>query len=143
MYNVPLQDCCSQGYDNGANMRGKINGVKARILEKNRCALFSPCGAHSLNRVGINAAKINSNVITFFGNIDSFYCLFAHSPARWEVLKKHVPLSLQSLSKTRWSERIQAVRPIVKHYPGVLAVLDKCHSWRDCYMSIPFSPKHK
>ena len=37
----------SQGYDNGANMRGKINGVKSRILEKNKCALFSPCGAHS------------------------------------------------------------------------------------------------
>lgn len=114
----------SQGYDNGANMRGEINGVKSRILEKNKCALFSPCGAHSLNRVGVNAAKLNPDVITFFGNIENFYSLFAHSPARWEVLKKHVTLSLQSLSETRWSERIQAVRPIVKHYPGILAVLD-------------------
>jgi len=123
-HNIPLEDCRSQGYDNGANMRGPINGVKARILEKNERALFSPCGAHSLNRVGVNAAKMNADVLTFFGNIESFYSFFSHSPARWEVLKKYVPLSLQSLSQTRWSERIQAVRPIVKHYPGVLKVLD-------------------
>jgi len=50
-------------------MRGQINGVKSRILEKNKYALFSPCGAHSLNRVEVNAAKINPDVITFFGNI--------------------------------------------------------------------------
>lgn len=122
--NVPLADCRSQGYDNGSNMRGDINGVKARLLELNDSAIFSPCGAHSLNRVGVNAAKLNHEVMTFFGNIGSFYCLFSHSPARWEMLKRHIPLSLQSLSETRWSERIQAVRPIVKHYPGVLKVLD-------------------
>ena len=65
-----------------------------------------------MNRVGVNAAKLNPEVITFFGNIENFYSLFAHSPARWDVLKKHVTLSLQSLSETRWSERIQAVLPI-------------------------------
>lgn len=121
---VPLSDCRAQGYDNGSNMRGHTKGVQSRILEKNPSAIFSPCGAHSLNRVGVNAAKLNHDVLTFFGNIDSFYSLFSSSPGRWELLKQHVPLSLQSLSETRWSERIQAVRPIVKHYPSILRVLD-------------------
>lgn len=121
---VPLSDCRAQGYDNGSNMRGHTKGVQSRILEKNQSAIFSPCGAHSLNRVGVNAAKLNHDVVTFFGNIDSFYSLFSSSPGRWELLKQHVPLSLQSLSETRWSERIQAVRPIVKHYPSILKVLD-------------------
>ncbi|KAJ8885308.1 hypothetical protein PR048_011505 [Dryococelus australis] len=38
------------------NMRGKVKGVKTRILEKNNQALFSPCGEHSVNRVCTNAA---------------------------------------------------------------------------------------
>ncbi|KAJ8892218.1 hypothetical protein PR048_004798 [Dryococelus australis] len=78
--------------------------------------------AHSLNRVGVNAAKLNHDVLKFFGNIESFYSLFSNSPGRWELLKQHVPLSLQSL--THWSERLQAVRPIVKHYPLILKVVD-------------------
>ncbi|KAJ8895921.1 hypothetical protein PR048_001262, partial [Dryococelus australis] len=83
-------------------------------LEKNEFAIFSPCGAHSLNRVGVNTAKLNHDLLTFFGNIESFYSL----------LKQHVPLSLQSLSETLWSERLQVVFPIVKHYPSILKVLD-------------------
>ncbi|KAJ8891497.1 hypothetical protein PR048_004025 [Dryococelus australis] len=65
--------------------------------------------AHSLNRVGIDAAKLNHDVLTFFGNIESFYSLFSSSPGRWELLKQHEPLSLQSLSEARWSERLQTV----------------------------------
>ncbi|KAJ8877328.1 hypothetical protein PR048_021782 [Dryococelus australis] len=59
---VPLADCLAQGTANGSNMRGHISGVQSRILEKkkkNEFAIFSPCGAHSLNRVGVNAAKLN------------------------------------------------------------------------------------
>jgi hypothetical protein len=105
-------------------MRGYTIGIQSRILENNQSAIFSPCGAHSLNRVGVNAAKLNHDVATCFGNIDSFYSLFSSSTGRWELLKQYVPLSLQSLSETRWSERLQAVRPIVKHYPSILKVLD-------------------
>ncbi|KAJ8893955.1 hypothetical protein PR048_006556 [Dryococelus australis] len=104
---VPLADCRAQGYDNGSNMRGHISGVQSRTLEKNEFAIFSPCGAYALNRVGVNAAKLNHDVMTFFGNIESFYSLFSIFPGRWELLKQHIPLSLQKLSETYWSERLQ------------------------------------
>nr|XP_048693202.1 zinc finger MYM-type protein 1-like [Caretta caretta] len=37
-----------QGYDNGANMRGCISGVQARLLAENPRAFFVPCACHSL-----------------------------------------------------------------------------------------------
>ncbi|KAJ8895810.1 hypothetical protein PR048_001148 [Dryococelus australis] len=42
-------------------------------LKKNEFAIFSPFRAHSLNRVVVNAAKLNHDVLTFFGNIEHFY----------------------------------------------------------------------
>lgn len=33
-YKIPLLDCRGQGYDNGANMSGKIKGVQLLFLEK-------------------------------------------------------------------------------------------------------------
>lgn len=33
-YKIPLLDCRGQGYDNGANMSGKIKGVQSLLLEK-------------------------------------------------------------------------------------------------------------
>ncbi|KAJ8887507.1 hypothetical protein PR048_013722 [Dryococelus australis] len=96
---IPLEDCRAQGYDNGSNMCGKVKGVKRRILEKNNQALFSPCGAHSLNRISVNTAKIFPEVVIFFCNVESMY-----------VFSRIV---LQD-----------AVLPIAKHYPRILKALD-------------------
>ncbi|GAA6098845.1 uncharacterized protein LOC113098882, partial [Tachysurus ichikawai] len=38
-------------------MKGKHQGVQARLLEKNPRAMFVPCGAHTLNLVIADAAK--------------------------------------------------------------------------------------
>ncbi|KAM0026014.1 putative transcription factor and/or regulators TTF-type(Zn) family [Helianthus debilis subsp. tardiflorus] len=46
---LDIGDMCGQGYDNGANMRGKNKGVQTRFLEKNPRAFYSACGCHSLN----------------------------------------------------------------------------------------------
>jgi hypothetical protein len=40
-----FKNCCGQGYDNGANMAGKYQGVQARLQEINERAQFVPlCG---------------------------------------------------------------------------------------------------
>ncbi|XP_065672123.1 uncharacterized protein LOC136089950 [Hydra vulgaris] len=41
--------CRGQGYDNGANMKGKKVGLQKRILDLNPLAFYLPCGSHSLN----------------------------------------------------------------------------------------------
>ena len=54
---LPIANLRGQGYDNGANMIGKENGVQRKILNINPRALFVPCSAHTLNLVVNDAAK--------------------------------------------------------------------------------------
>lgn len=67
---IDISDCRGQGYDNGANMSGKINGVQAQILLQQQklynLATFSPCASHTLNLVGVHAAGSSPEVSTFF-----------------------------------------------------------------------------
>lgn len=48
-HGIDIKDCRGQGYDNGANMSGKVKGVEVQILKKNDLATFSPCASHILN----------------------------------------------------------------------------------------------
>uniref|UniRef100_A0A2S2QHK7 Zinc finger MYM-type protein 1 n=1 Tax=Sipha flava TaxID=143950 RepID=A0A2S2QHK7_9HEMI len=50
-FKLKLSNCKGQGYDNGANMKGKNKGIQARILRTNPRAFSMPCGCHSLNLV--------------------------------------------------------------------------------------------
>jgi len=42
-----------------------------------------------------------------------------------EILSEEVGVSLESQSETRWSSRVSAIRPIVKHLPGILKSLNR------------------
>lgn len=74
---IPLQDCRGQGYDNGANMSGKVKGVQAQILKVNPLATFSPCASHTLNLVGVQSCP---EVAKFFGSVNRLHNLFSASP---------------------------------------------------------------
>lgn len=41
---LDIADIRGQGYDNGANMKGKHKGVQRRLLEVNPRAFYTPCG---------------------------------------------------------------------------------------------------
>lgn len=124
-YKIPLSDCRGQGYDNGSNMRGAYKGVQARILEDNNLALFSACACHSLNLCGEHAASSCREADTFFGVVQKLYNLFSSSPQRWEILQKKIGCSLNSTSQTRWSARVQSVKPVATHLPGLVEALDE------------------
>ncbi|XP_056466856.1 uncharacterized protein LOC130405715 [Gadus chalcogrammus] len=47
---IPFDDCRGQAYDNGANMKGRHQGVQARLLQKNPRAVFVPCDAQTTAR---------------------------------------------------------------------------------------------
>lgn len=120
---IPLQDCRGQGYDNGSNMKGAYKGVQAIILSKNNLAIYSACACHSLNLCGEQAAECCTAAITFFGAVQKLYNIFSSSPQRWEIFKKNVPNNLHSMSQTRWSARVDSVKPVARHLPGVLQAL--------------------
>ena len=101
---IPLVDCRAQGYDNAANMSGKYNGAQAIIKEQCPTAIFSPCGCHTLNLCGNDAAECVPEATTYFGTIQTIYTLFSCSPKRWEILAKRIGSSLHGISGTRWSD---------------------------------------
>ncbi|XP_050065351.1 zinc finger MYM-type protein 1-like [Aphis gossypii] len=83
---LDFKNCRGQGYDNGANMAGKYQGVQARLKEINKHAEFVPCAAHSLNLIGVHAASVSVKMISFFGIIQNIFNYFSGSTSRWEIL---------------------------------------------------------
>lgn len=105
-------------------MRGEYKGAQSFILRDNPLAVYSPCAAHSLNLCGVDSAECCPKAITFFGVIQRCYTIFSSSPQRWEILKNKIGCSLHSLSDTRWSARIDAVKPFANHLPGLQSALE-------------------
>ncbi|XP_069460610.1 zinc finger MYM-type protein 1-like [Ambystoma mexicanum] len=110
---IMLEHCRGQGYDNGANMKGKHSGFQARILALNPRAFVVPCGCHSLNLVVSDAALSSLDSVTLFGLLQRIYTLFSASTIRWKVLTNNVRnLTVKPLSDTRWESRIDSVKAV-------------------------------
>ena len=118
-HKIPLDDCRGQGYDNGSNMRGQYKGAQSRILKNHPLAAFAPCACHTLNLCGVQAAECCPEIITFFGIIQKLYNIFSSSPKRWEILQENIGCSLHSMSQTRWSARVDCVKPFATHISGI------------------------
>lgn len=137
--NLNIQNLRGQGYDNGSNMRGKHNGLQKKILEINNRAFYVPCSAHSLNLVVNDAANVTHETVNFFNIIQEIYVFFSSSTKRWSVICKHLPdLKLKALSATRWSSRIDAVKPLRynlgKVFDALLEISGDSSAW-DCTTS--------
>ena len=84
----------------------------AKNIRKNKQAVLVNCGNHSLNLVNVHVARKDTEMVSFFGTINSLYNFFSRSTQRWEKLKDAVPLVLKAEAETRWSSRTEAVKPI-------------------------------
>lgn len=121
---LSLGDCRGQGYDNGANMKGKEQGVQKRILDINRRAFFTPCSCHNLNLVIGDMAKCIPRAQLFFGITQRLYTIFAESTKGWAILIKHVKdCTLKPLSQTRWECRVKSVKVLRYNCPELLNAL--------------------
>ncbi|KDO40627.1 hypothetical protein CISIN_1g038809mg [Citrus sinensis] len=54
-----------QGYDGASNMQGEFNGLKALILEDNKCAYFIHCFAHQFQLALISAVMLLKCIQSF------------------------------------------------------------------------------
>ncbi|XP_065651062.1 uncharacterized protein LOC136079264 [Hydra vulgaris] len=117
---LSISDSRGQGYDNGANMSGKYNGVQAHIHSLNEFARFKPCAAHTLNLVGVHAAEVSPLMIRFFGKVQAIFNFFSSSTLRWEKLMKTLTISLKGNSDTRWSAKKEAIIPLHRQIKEVL-----------------------
>ena len=112
---------------NGANMSGKYNGSQEIIKEQFPTAMFSPCGYHTINLCGNDAAECIPRAITYYGIIQRTYSLFSCNPKRWKILAKRIGCSLHGISATRWSDRVESVesvKPFVAHLQGAKLTLE-------------------
>nr|XP_047142963.1 uncharacterized protein LOC124817184 [Hydra vulgaris] len=122
---LDIKNCRGQGYDNGANMAGIYNGVQALIRQNNPQAIFIPCSACSLNLCAVHAIESSAPAKSYFGNVQKLYNLFSSSPVRWKILQEETGQSLHKLSVTRWSSRIESVKPLAKKPREILKSLHR------------------
>jgi len=121
---IPISELRGFGSDNAANMSGGTRGAQRYLRDQNPSVVFSPCAPHTLNLTGVHAAEICADVKNFFGNVDRLYAFFAVSPYRWDILLQCTNgRSLHSSSDTRWCARLDAIRPLAQHLPGVLTAV--------------------
>ncbi|KAL4101041.1 hypothetical protein QTP88_021062 [Uroleucon formosanum] len=112
-YDIDLQNCRGQAYDNGRNMIGQYKGVQSRILNQNPRAFFTPCVAHNLNLLIKDAANSSTIALLFFGTVERIYSIFSSSTQRWDILKKHCNLlTVKKCAETRWESRLESVKSI-------------------------------
>ncbi|XP_067130995.1 LOW QUALITY PROTEIN: zinc finger MYM-type protein 1-like [Centruroides vittatus] len=112
-----------QGYDNGANMAGILNGMQAHIARLNDLAKFVPCAAHSLNLIGVHAASITVEMVSFFGIIQKLFNFFASSTRRWEKITTLLKTTLKGHSDTRWCSKSRSVSHLKYQINEVIEVL--------------------
>jgi len=66
--------------------------------EKKMTWLYNYC---SFTRIGVNAAQICPNIVTYFCYIQQlFVFFFSSNTARWSILKDRLMISFHSQSKT-------------------------------------------
>lgn len=73
---------------------------------------------------GNDAAECIPEAITYFETVQTVYNLFSSSPQRWEILQKCIGCSLHGMSNTRWSDRVESIKPFVAHLPGIKIALE-------------------
>ena len=97
-------------------MAGIHKGVQAEILRATHSrAVFSPCAAHSLNLCGSHAVRSITPSQKYFKNIQRLSYSVTVPPdgkrRRREDGKKNLSVTFKPQSETRFSERLDAIKP--------------------------------
>ncbi|XP_042204329.1 uncharacterized protein LOC121854007 [Homarus americanus] len=129
---IDIQNCRWQSYDNATSMRGRYNGLQAKVVAENHHAIWIPCAGHSLNLVGKAAAECCQEAISCFYFLEAIYVFFTASTHRYAILSDLLktvasgPVSVpKRISTTRWSCRAVAVKAVVQGYLPISVALAK------------------
>ena len=109
-------------------MAGTYKGVQAVLQEVKSRSLFSPCRNHTLNLVGYGCTEPCKEATTYFETIQDMYNFCNSSPQRWEIFKTHMLDSLHSMSRTKWSVRIDSVKLFAQHLHAMKNALEEVES---------------
>ena len=123
---IDLINCRAQGHDGASNMRGRLHGVKTRLLNDYPKALCSYCWGYNLNLIGQDGCKHISmqNTTAVAKDIANYV---KDSPKRqWAFeafcMMEDIELSksLRPLCMTRWVYRRSSLDSLVENYDSLL-----------------------
>lgn len=129
---LSLDNLRGQGYDGGANMSGKHNGVQSLILKEQPLAFYTHCFSHSLNLCLSKACNVSS-IKNMMGIVSSIAAFFSASAKRADKLKSVIlgdsnnsqkKEKLKTLCETRWIERHDALITFKQLYVYVVHALE-------------------
>ena len=87
-----------QGYNGASNMQGEFNGLKALILEDNKCAYFIHCFAHQFQLALISMAKKHEDVNSLFNLVAMLVNVVGASAKCRDILQvKHAQAIIKAL----------------------------------------------
>ncbi|XP_022183206.1 zinc finger MYM-type protein 1-like, partial [Myzus persicae] len=130
--NLQIENLRGQCYDGAAAMRGRYNGVQAKIREINPLAMYVHCYAHILNLCLIDLAKQLSYVRNTFGSLQSLHNFIGASSKRnaiFETIQSETActsksVSLKSLCETRWNCRTDALNSVFTNFSTIINTLE-------------------
>ncbi|XP_060881672.1 zinc finger MYM-type protein 1-like [Metopolophium dirhodum] len=129
---LSIDNLRGQGYDGGANMSGKHNGVQSLILNEQPLAFYTHCFSHSLNLCLYKACNVPS-VKNMMGIVSSIAAFFSASAKRADKLKSVIlgdsnnsqkKEKLKTLCEIRWIERHDALITFKQLYVYVVHALE-------------------
>ncbi|XP_075101836.1 uncharacterized protein LOC142177263 [Nicotiana tabacum] len=133
-----------QGYDRASNMKGKMNGLKALILQETPSAYCIHCFAHQLQLTLVAIAKKYKEVETFFVIVANVLNVIGASFKRRDQLRDHhaellekllesgevqsekglnQEQGLQRLGDTRWGSHCKILYNFVILFASIVHVL--------------------
>ena len=150
--NLSMSKLRGQGYDGASNMKGELNGLKTKILNKYPQAFYIHCFAHQLQLALVFVAKENEDVANFFINASSLVNLIGSSCKRHdafrekqqEQIQKALDLgnletgrglnqesSLMRPCDTRWNSHCGTIVSIIVMFEAVVEVVEWIKSDRN------------
>ncbi|CAN6682130.1 unnamed protein product [Malus baccata var. baccata] len=143
--NLSMSKLRGQGYDGASNMKGELNGLKAKILNKYLQAFYVHCFAHQLQLALVAVAKGIEGVAIFFNNASILVNTIGSSCKRrdafrekqLEQIKKALDIgdletgrglnqeiSLMRPCDTRWNSHYGTIVSIIVMFEAVVEVLE-------------------
>ena len=125
------------GFDGAANMSGIRKGLATRMKECSPLGIYVHCCGHLLNLAFQDTMTEIETLRNALGTIQSLYNFVHGSTKRHalfkaiEVHEEDVTLTLKSLSTTRWSCRLAAVRTVLEQVPRIMEALVTLSKDRD------------
>ena len=128
---ISLETLRGQGYAGGSNMKGKIKGLQALLLQDQPLAFYVHCYCHSLN-LSVSKACSVTYVKNMIGIVQSVSTFLTASAKRVQLLQVTIESSgskmpkkkLKAYCQTRWTERCDSIVVFLELYEFILQTLE-------------------